>query len=128
LGGDDDALISVIAEDATLTSDSGGRVRATLKVIEGSDRIARLLIGLQKKQAKRASQRIMLINDDFGIVTYVAAKPVGVLWSEIEGERIGRLYRILNPEKLTRVPDLRVPAETLAAAGPVSSRAAGGLP
>jgi len=103
-----------MAEDATLTSDSGGRVRATLKVIHGNDQIARLLIGLQRKRAPKAIDRIMLINGEFGIVTYVEARPVTVLWFEIEAARIAQLYRILNPAKLIRVPVLEAVTRLLA--------------
>jgi hypothetical protein len=69
----------------------------------------------------------MAINRDFGILTYVEARPVAVLWFDTEGAHIVQLYRILNPEKLTGVPDLAVHAETLAANGQVISGQARGL-
>ncbi len=48
----------------------------------------------------------MLINRDFGIVRYLEGQPVAILWFEIGGTKIVRLYRILNPEKLKGVPAL----------------------
>jgi RNA polymerase sigma-70 factor (ECF subfamily) len=101
---DEKALISLMALDATLTSDSGGQVRATLAVIRGNGRIARLLLGLRRKRPPNAVEKLMLINGEFGIVTYAKGRPASVLWFDIEGVRIMRLYRILNPAKLTRVP------------------------
>jgi RNA polymerase sigma-70 factor (ECF subfamily) len=96
----------LMSEDATLASDSGGRVRATLKVIQGNDRIARLLIGVKRKRAQTEAEKLMLINGDLGIVTYVDERPVAVFWFEIKGRKITRVYRILNPDKLKGVPSL----------------------
>jgi RNA polymerase sigma-70 factor, ECF subfamily len=105
---DRDALISLMTENATLTSDSGGRVRATHKIVQGSDRIARLLIGINKKRIGTITEKVVLINSDVGIVTYIEHQPVALLWFETDGTRIARLYRLLNPEKLGAVPALVV--------------------
>jgi RNA polymerase sigma-70 factor (ECF subfamily) len=48
---DQDSLMALFAEDATLISDSGGKVRAVVNAIHGGDRIARLLIGVARKGA-----------------------------------------------------------------------------
>jgi RNA polymerase sigma-70 factor, ECF subfamily len=105
LHSDDHAsLMMLMSEDATLVSDSGGRVRATLKVVQGNERIARLLIGLRRKKAGRTIEKPMLVNNDLGIVSYVDGQPAAVLWFEIESRKIVRIYRILNPDKLKRVP------------------------
>jgi RNA polymerase sigma-70 factor, ECF subfamily len=105
---DRDALISLMTENATLTSDSGGRVRATHKIVQGSDRIARLLIGINRKRIGPITEKVMLINREVGIVTYIEHQPVALLWFETDGTRIARLYRLLNPEKLGAVPALVV--------------------
>jgi hypothetical protein len=42
------SLMTVLAEDSTLMSDGGGRVRAALRPIQGAERIARFLFGIQK--------------------------------------------------------------------------------
>jgi RNA polymerase sigma-70 factor (ECF subfamily) len=97
----------LMSEDAILATDSGGRVRATLKVVDGNGRIARLLVGVERKRAGAVSEKIMLINCDLGIVIYRAAHPVAILWFEIEASKITRVYRILNPDKLNGVPALR---------------------
>jgi len=102
------SLMMLMSEDATLISDSGGRVRATLKTIQGNDRIARLLTGLRRKQTGRIIEKLMLVNLDLGIVTYVDERPAAVFWFEIEESKIDRVYRILNPDKLKRVPSLPI--------------------
>jgi len=98
--------VKLMFENATLISDSGGRVRATLKIIQGSDRIARLLVGVRGKQVGVAIEKLMRINHDLGIVTYVESQAVAILWFEIDGMKIRRVNRILNPDKLKRVPGL----------------------
>jgi hypothetical protein len=46
----------------------------------------------------------MLINNDPGIASYVDDRPVAVLWFEVKKQKITTVYRILNPDKLKRVP------------------------
>jgi RNA polymerase sigma-70 factor (ECF subfamily) len=104
---DHHSLMMLMSEDATLATDSGGRVRATLKIVAGNNRIARLLAGVERKRAGAVIEKIMLINCDPGIVIYTAAHPVAILWFEIEASKITRVYRILNPDKLKGVPALR---------------------
>ena len=105
LHSDDHAsLMMLMSENATLVSDSGGRVRATLKVIQGNERIARLLIGLKRKKAGRRIEKPMRINNDLGIVSYIDDQPAAVLWFEVENREFTRIYRIINPDKLKRVP------------------------
>ena len=47
--GDLDALMSMLAEDARLVADGGGKVQAALNVIDGANRIARFIIGVRTK-------------------------------------------------------------------------------
>ena len=49
VSGQIDALTAVLAEDAVLMSDGGGKRRAALNPIQGRDRILRFLEGVQKK-------------------------------------------------------------------------------
>jgi RNA polymerase sigma-70 factor (ECF subfamily) len=47
--GDLDGLIHLLARDARLVSDGGGKVAAALNVIEGADHVARFLVGAVRK-------------------------------------------------------------------------------
>ena len=47
--GDLDALMSMLAEDARLVADGGGKVQAALNVIEGANSIARFIVGVTAK-------------------------------------------------------------------------------
>jgi RNA polymerase sigma-70 factor (ECF subfamily) len=99
-------LVMLMSDNATMISDSGGRVRATLKIIQGNDRIARLLIGLRRKRTGRNMEKPMLINGELGIASYVDERPIAVFWFEIGERKITRVYRLINPDKLKGVPSL----------------------
>src|SRR5690606_37043334 len=49
-GRDLDGLLQLLAPDATLVSDGGGRTRAALNEIHGADRVARFLVGVLTKR------------------------------------------------------------------------------
>jgi RNA polymerase sigma-70 factor (ECF subfamily) len=103
---DHDLLLCVLAEGATITSDGGGKVRAALNVVRGSDRIARLLLGLKRKYPSTVEERLMNINGELGIVAYVNGTPKALFVLETSETAILAIYRVLNPAKLRSVPAL----------------------
>ena len=97
-------LMSALAEDAAITSDGGGKVRAALNVVCGRDRVVRLLLGVRKKYVGVVEDRLMNVNGEFGIVTYVNGEPRALFAFETSEIAILALYRVVNPEKLKSVP------------------------
>ncbi len=57
--GDLDGLVNVLARDAVLYSDGGGKVSAALAPIVGADRIARLFVGVLKKAPASLEVRVV---------------------------------------------------------------------
>ena len=104
--GDEATLLSLFAEDATLTSDGGGVVPAARKVVHGRRRIARLFLVLARKLRGRMAQAILTINGEPGLVTFLDGAPLTATSFETDGSRILALYNVLNPEKLRGVRDL----------------------
>ncbi|HEX8116961.1 MAG TPA: RNA polymerase sigma-70 factor [Pyrinomonadaceae bacterium] len=104
--GDEATLLSLFAEDATLTSDGGGVVPAARKVVRGRRRIARLFLVLARKLRGRTAQAILTINGEPGLVTFLDGAPLTATAFETDGRRILALYNVLNPEKLKGVRDL----------------------
>ena len=98
--GDEATLLSLFAEDATLTSDGGGVVPAARKVVTGRRRIVRLFIVVARKLGGRLSQAVLPINGEPGLVTFVDGAPFSATSFETDGRSILALYSILNPEKL----------------------------
>jgi RNA polymerase sigma-70 factor (ECF subfamily) len=101
--GDEEALLSLFAEDATLTSDGGGVVPAARKVVRGRRRIARLFLVLARTLRGRMAQTILTINGEPGLVTFLDGAPLTATSFETDGRRILALYNVLNPEKLKGV-------------------------
>lgn len=104
--GDEATLLSLFAEDATLTSDGGGVVPAARKVITGRKRIARLFLVLARKFRGRMAQTILNINGEPGLVTFLDGVPLTATSFETDGSRFLALYNILNPEKLKGISSL----------------------
>jgi RNA polymerase sigma-70 factor (ECF subfamily) len=48
--GDLNSLVQLLASDARVITDGGGKVRAALKPIEGGDRVAQFLIEVTRKR------------------------------------------------------------------------------
>jgi RNA polymerase sigma-70 factor (ECF subfamily) len=98
--GDEATLLSLFAEDATLTSDGGGVVPAARKVVRGRRRIARLFAVIGRKLGGRLTQSILPINGEPGLVTFIDGAPFSATSFETDGRSILALYNVLNPEKL----------------------------
>ena len=64
---DESALFSLFATNATLTADGGGKAKAALNVIRGSDRITRLFLGVARKRQGR-TVTVARINSQSGVI------------------------------------------------------------
>jgi RNA polymerase sigma-70 factor, ECF subfamily len=99
-GGDVEALTRLLARDAVLWSDGGGKVAAALQPLHGAERIARFLIAIAGKAPAEARSRPVRVNGDPGVRTDTATGPAGVLALEFaEGEIVG-IRIVVNPDKL----------------------------
>jgi RNA polymerase sigma-70 factor (ECF subfamily) len=98
--GDEATLLSLFAEDATLTSDGGGVVPAARKVVKGRGRIARLYLVLARRLGGRLTQSVLQINGEPGLVSFIDGVPFSAISFETDGRSILAVYNILNPEKL----------------------------
>ncbi len=98
--GDDATLLSLFAEEATLTSDGGGVVHAARKVVRGRELIARLFLITTRRNSGRLTQTILPINGEPGLVTFLDGVPFSATSFETDGRSILALYSVLNPEKL----------------------------
>ena len=102
--GDDVALLSLFAKDATLTSDGGGVVPAARKVVQGRSRIARLYLLLARKLGPRLRKEIVTINGEPGMVMYLDGTVLATVSFATDGSSITALYTVLNPQKLPKLP------------------------
>lgn len=103
-----DELVALFTDDATFTSDGGGKVSAARNVLVGPDRISRFLLGIEHKARDYpVTHALRTINGEMAMATYVAGNLYAVTAFQTDGERITAVYRVLNPDKLTAVATLQ---------------------
>lgn len=104
--GDMEGLLELLSDDITLWSDGGGKVRAALNPIRGSERVARFLLGILRKVPPGFVARRAWINGGPGIVGYVEGRPMSVVTLDVADGRIRAVHIVVNPEKLRAIPSL----------------------
>jgi len=98
--GDPSQLTAMLADEAVLYSDGGGKVSAALNPIFGADRVARFLIGIGKK-LPAVTVQLADVNAGIGAVLLDAGRPFSVMALDLTPDgRIGSLYFVSNPDKL----------------------------
>lgn len=105
--GDLAGLTRLLAPDAVLHSDSGGKVRAARRQILGAGRIARLFGILTRRFGPAPRTEVVRINGLPGLVMEDSQGTKQTLAFEIRDGAIATLYLVRNPEKLRHV---RLPA------------------
>jgi RNA polymerase sigma-70 factor (ECF subfamily) len=98
--GDTTQLTHLLAEDATLYGDGGGKVPSIRKPLVGRDKIIKLFMGLMSKAPEGTRAEIAQLNGEIGIIIYFQEEVFMVTVISIENERIHTLHNILNPDKL----------------------------
>ena len=98
--GDMDGLLALLAPDATLYSDGGGKVTAALKPIYGADKIARFFLGIARKAPPGVTFSFTEINGEPGVATFLNGALFNVITLHAEAHHIRELYIIMNPDKL----------------------------
>ncbi len=100
--GDVDGLTRLLAEDAVLYSDGGGKRAAALKPIVGRDRIRRFYEGLRKKSSGAFAARradAVTLNGLPGFI-FETADGTETLAFDVAGGLIVALYAVRNPDKV----------------------------
>jgi RNA polymerase sigma-70 factor (ECF subfamily) len=98
--GDAGAFAALLAADAVVVSDGGGKAVAARNVIAGADRAARFLAGVSRKQPPGLRVRPAAVNGAPGLIGYVAGRPVFALSLAIGEGLIRGVYIVRNPDKL----------------------------
>jgi RNA polymerase sigma-70 factor (ECF subfamily) len=105
MSGDMDSLLALLAEDATLWSDGGGKTRAALNPIYGADRIARFFSRIFRKAPPGLVVRRASINGRLGFIGYFEdGCPQSVTTFDVAEGSIRAIHVVVNPEKLRNVP------------------------
>ncbi|NVO15426.1 MAG: sigma-70 family RNA polymerase sigma factor [Rhodoplanes sp.] len=103
------ALAKLLAADAVLHSDGGGRKAAALNPIFGRDRIARFFAGIATKFPDVvAAQRSAIINGLPGLIVTEADGSLQTMAFEIADGEITAIYFVRNPDKLAHLAPARL--------------------
>ena len=98
--GDEKALLGIMADDAILVGDGGGKVRSVLNPIYGADRITRFFLGVMQKLGDAWAARPAIVNSGPGLITHTDGQLSSVTSLVIEGDLIKAIYSVSNPDKL----------------------------
>ncbi|AJT62255.1 ECF RNA polymerase sigma factor SigJ [Streptomyces lydicus] len=99
-GDDLDGLLHLLAADARLVGDSGGKAKAPLRIIESADKVARFLLGVAGKQPAGMEFTFLELNGGIALLTHVDGVPDSVLQLDVVDGRIQTVYIVRNPDKL----------------------------
>ena len=103
VAGDLDGLTSLLAADAVLWSDGGGRVTAARRPILGPDRIARFLLGIARRQPTETRLAPVRVNGDPSWRVDGPDGPLAVIVLDCDPGSIAGVRIVNNPDKLARL-------------------------
>jgi RNA polymerase sigma-70 factor (ECF subfamily) len=98
--GDLAGMQALLAEDAELVSDGGGKVRSFDRILRGAQRLALLYYALFRRSGPSVRYQLVRVNGEPGLVRFVDGRLESVQSFEFEGERIRAIHSQRNPDKL----------------------------
>lgn len=99
-----EGLTHLLAENVTIWSDGGGKVKASPKPIYGQHMVARFFMGIARFAPQGYRGEIADVNSQPAIIIYTPEGAVmGVFMFEIDQGQIQEIRAIVNPDKLTHV-------------------------
>jgi RNA polymerase sigma-70 factor (ECF subfamily) len=104
-GGDWSRLASLLAEDAVLVSDGGGKRTAALRPLVGREDVVGLIKGLASRAVwpPGGALRLARINGALGVVLDGPDGAQTIAFEPAENGLIGAIYIVRNPDKLQRL-------------------------
>ncbi|WP_100522465.1 sigma-70 family RNA polymerase sigma factor [Mycobacteroides abscessus] len=113
MSGSVEAVVRLLHPDVTMTGDSDGKAPTAVRVIHGSDKVARFLLGLMERYGPQMTQAInpALVNGQFGMYltetdTDPNFRPVlpRVSAFTVRDGRVLAVWDVSNPDKFSGTP------------------------
>jgi RNA polymerase sigma-70 factor (TIGR02957 family) len=102
--GDLDGLVTMLAEDAVITGDGGGKAAARLTPLHGGAKVARFLLGLARLGERHAyTYAFAELNGHPGMLAFDGDQVVGAMTIDVVDSRIVAIHSQANPDKLGRL-------------------------
>ena len=104
IAGDIDGLMSLLAEDVTAWSDSGGKVSgAARQPIQGRDNVARGIISMLSRAPEGTTIEMIEANGLPALLMQAKGQIIGIFTLEVEGDFIRAMRGVANPDKLAHL-------------------------
>lgn len=97
------ALKALLADDAQLVGDGGGKVPSFGVPLLGGQRIAQLYLATQLRFRGAVRFDVVLLNGQWGLLRFIDGHLESAQAIETDGERILRIHAQRNPDKLARI-------------------------
>ena len=101
--GQRDAIKALLADNAQVIGDGGGKVASFPMPLHGSDRIANLYWAQFLRLGDRVGYRLVTINGEAGVLRYIDGQLESAQAFVTDGERIVSIYAVRNPDKLASI-------------------------
>ncbi|MFJ8137322.1 sigma factor [Streptomyces sp. NPDC096013] len=94
-------LTALLAPDATVFFDGGGKVRTLTRPVHGAPRVTRSLLTLLAGHP-RTTLHCQSVNCRTGIVVRYGDEVAAVISLDVSGDHVVQIWAVLNPDKLRR--------------------------
>jgi RNA polymerase sigma-70 factor (ECF subfamily) len=105
--GDVEALMTMLAPDATWTADGGGKVSAARRPVIGAELVARAIVGLMRKAGPQLRADMVTCNSAPALLLYRGEHLEMVVTLDFADDKITNFYVMRNPDKLTALATAR---------------------
>ena len=103
-GGDFAGIQALLADNATLAGDGGGKVQTFPKPLEGARRIAQLFYATRLRYPGEGLRvQLVRLNGEWALLRYFDGALESAQTFVVEGDRIARIHVQRNPDKLARI-------------------------
>jgi len=97
------ALKAMLAEDAELVGDGGGKVPSFGVPLVGGQRIAQLYLATSLRYRNAVHFEVVVLNGQWGLLRFINGALESAQAIETDGECIVRIHSQRNPDKLARI-------------------------
>ncbi len=101
--GEVEALEAMLAQDAVMVSDSGGKVSSARRPVRGANAVARFMAGIMKKAPADLRVETRELNALPAVLGYADGRLALALTLDVREGRVAEVLVIRNPEKLARL-------------------------